>query len=313
MLRREGRRLRGLPGGRGPGRVPAVLRHVRTAARGSDAPPARAPTTPAPTTPARPPRRPRRPRRPGPGPATRAPTRRGSRPGADPVGRQLSRRRRYLAGARRWPCSRPPPSRSRRRASRSSPGRRRGARGWLLGPYGDGLDSGARLPRRARRRVRRLPRRGRWRGATRAPPRVGGDRRPRRRRSRSRRRCCRWTCSATSPTRGSAPSDGLNPYDSAPADIPDDPAGSRVEDYRFAVSVYGPLFTLATYPLGLVGVPAALWVLKGAAAASRCSGSPRSRRAWPRCAASPARRRRAGRRSTRWSSCTSSAAPTTTA
>ena len=59
---------------------------------------------------------------------------------------------------------------------------------------------------------------------------------------------------------------GLNPYDSAPADIPLDPAGSRVDDWRFAVSVYGPAFTLATYPLGLVGVSAALWILKGVSA-----------------------------------------------
>jgi len=45
---------------------------------------------------------------------------------------------------------------------------------------------------------------------------------------------------------------GLNPYDFAPAAIPHDEA----------TSVYGPLFTLATYPLGLVGVPAAMWTLK---------------------------------------------------
>jgi len=61
---------------------------------------------------------------------------------------------------------------------------------------------------------------------------------------------------------------GLNPYDAVPAALPGDPAASRVEDFRFAVSVYGPLFTLATYPLGLVGVPAALWALKAAAAAA---------------------------------------------
>lgn len=59
---------------------------------------------------------------------------------------------------------------------------------------------------------------------------------------------------------------GLNPYDSAPADLPADPAASRVDDWRFAVSVYGPAFTLATYPLGLVGVPAALWILKAVSA-----------------------------------------------
>jgi len=59
---------------------------------------------------------------------------------------------------------------------------------------------------------------------------------------------------------------GLNPYDSAPADLPSDPAASRVDDWRFAVSVYGPAFTLASYPLGLVGVPVALWALKAASA-----------------------------------------------
>jgi Glycosyltransferase family 87 len=61
---------------------------------------------------------------------------------------------------------------------------------------------------------------------------------------------------------------GLNPYDAVPAALPHDPAASRVEDFRDAVSVYGPLFTLATYPLGLAGVPVALWALKAAAAAS---------------------------------------------
>jgi glycosyl transferase family 87 len=59
---------------------------------------------------------------------------------------------------------------------------------------------------------------------------------------------------------------GLNPYDSAPADLPADPAASRVDDWRFAVSVYGPAFTLASYPLGLVGVSVALWTLKAATA-----------------------------------------------
>jgi hypothetical protein len=59
---------------------------------------------------------------------------------------------------------------------------------------------------------------------------------------------------------------GLNPYESAPADLPSDPAASRVDDWRFAVSVYGPAFTLASYPLGLVGVSAALWILKGVTA-----------------------------------------------
>ena len=61
---------------------------------------------------------------------------------------------------------------------------------------------------------------------------------------------------------------GLNPYDYPPAAIPGDEAAARVEDFRDAVSVYGPLFTLASYPLGALGVPAALWGLKAIAAAS---------------------------------------------
>lgn len=61
---------------------------------------------------------------------------------------------------------------------------------------------------------------------------------------------------------------GLNPYDFAPAAIPHDLAASRVEDYRQATSVYGPLFTLASYPLGLIGVPGALWALKAVSALS---------------------------------------------
>jgi alpha-1,6-mannosyltransferase len=61
---------------------------------------------------------------------------------------------------------------------------------------------------------------------------------------------------------------GLNPYDVAPAAIPDDLAASRVQDYRDATSVYGPLFTVATYPLGLIGVAGALWTLKAVSAVS---------------------------------------------
>jgi len=61
---------------------------------------------------------------------------------------------------------------------------------------------------------------------------------------------------------------GLNPYDFAPAAIPHDLAASRVQDYRQATSVYGPLFTLGTYPLGLIGVPGALWALKAVSALS---------------------------------------------
>ncbi|MFY9488114.1 MAG: polyprenol phosphomannose-dependent alpha 1,6 mannosyltransferase MptB [Solirubrobacterales bacterium] len=59
----------------------------------------------------------------------------------------------------------------------------------------------------------------------------------------------------------------LNPYSHRPFDIPADPvfgyAGSKD-----AVNVYGPFFTLVTYPLAWLSVPAAFWVLKGVAAAA---------------------------------------------
>jgi hypothetical protein len=61
---------------------------------------------------------------------------------------------------------------------------------------------------------------------------------------------------------------GLNPYEHAPAAIPGDEAASRVIDYRGAVSVYGPAFTLLSYPLAGLGVPFALWSLKALAAAA---------------------------------------------
>ena len=57
----------------------------------------------------------------------------------------------------------------------------------------------------------------------------------------------------------------LNPYEHAPLDIPGDPvypyAGSKP-----ATSAYGPVFTLLTYPLSGLGVPAAFWILKVVAA-----------------------------------------------
>jgi hypothetical protein len=62
---------------------------------------------------------------------------------------------------------------------------------------------------------------------------------------------------------------GLNPYEFAPAALPpSDAAARQVIDYRDAVSVYGPAFTLLTYPLAALGVPAALWSLKVLAAAA---------------------------------------------
>lgn len=60
---------------------------------------------------------------------------------------------------------------------------------------------------------------------------------------------------------------GLDPYVAVPAAVPHDAVLPFV-GWRHAVSAYGPLFTLATYPLGLVGVPAALWLLKCVAAVS---------------------------------------------
>lgn len=60
---------------------------------------------------------------------------------------------------------------------------------------------------------------------------------------------------------------GLNPYAYRPFDIPNDPvfgfAGSKD-----AVDVYGPYFTLVTYPLAWIGVPTAFWTLKTIAAAA---------------------------------------------
>jgi alpha-1,6-mannosyltransferase len=60
---------------------------------------------------------------------------------------------------------------------------------------------------------------------------------------------------------------GLNPYGFRPFDIPTDPvfgfAGSKD-----AVDVYGPFFTLFTYPLAWLSVPAAFWSLKLIAASS---------------------------------------------
>lgn len=59
----------------------------------------------------------------------------------------------------------------------------------------------------------------------------------------------------------------LNPYAYRPFDIPNDPvfgfAGSKD-----AVDVYGPYFTLLSYPLAWLSVPVSFWILKGIAAGS---------------------------------------------
>ncbi|MDQ6914479.1 MAG: glycosyltransferase 87 family protein [Actinomycetota bacterium] len=59
----------------------------------------------------------------------------------------------------------------------------------------------------------------------------------------------------------------LNPYVHPPAAAPHDTI-LRYIDWHRQVSPYGPLFTLATYPLALVSIPAALWLLKLAAIGS---------------------------------------------
>ena len=104
---------------------------------------------------------------------------------------------------------------------------------------------------------------------------------------------------------------GLNPYLHGPSAQPGDPAFPYV-GWPDSASAYGPLFTLLSYPLGLLPVGAALWALKAVSAASvlgvaalcaRLAARPgTSTRGWPPPSS----------RSTRWSSSTSSAAPTTT-
>ena len=59
----------------------------------------------------------------------------------------------------------------------------------------------------------------------------------------------------------------LNPYTHAPLDIPQDPGFTHAGSID-AVSAYGPIFTLLTYPLSPLGVPAAFWILKTVAALS---------------------------------------------
>ena len=60
---------------------------------------------------------------------------------------------------------------------------------------------------------------------------------------------------------------GLDPYLDPPLAAPMDPAFAEVE-WTEATSVYGPLFTLTTYPLAWLPVDGAVYVLKAAAAAS---------------------------------------------
>ena len=59
----------------------------------------------------------------------------------------------------------------------------------------------------------------------------------------------------------------LNPYTHTPLDIQGDPGFTHAGSID-AESAYGPLFTLLTYPLSPLGVPAAFWILKLVAALS---------------------------------------------
>jgi len=60
---------------------------------------------------------------------------------------------------------------------------------------------------------------------------------------------------------------GLDPYAATPSMAPSDPVFAYVA-WPHTASVYGPLFTLLTYPLALVSVPVALWTLKAIAGLS---------------------------------------------
>jgi alpha-1,6-mannosyltransferase len=60
---------------------------------------------------------------------------------------------------------------------------------------------------------------------------------------------------------------GLDPYLREPAAAPTDPAFAHVT-WPHTTSAYGPLFTLATYPLAALPVGAAVYVLKAASAAA---------------------------------------------
>ncbi len=60
---------------------------------------------------------------------------------------------------------------------------------------------------------------------------------------------------------------GIDPYVQGPAAAPSDPAFAHVE-WRHTTSAYGPLFTLATYPLAWLSVGGAVYALKALSAAA---------------------------------------------
>lgn len=59
----------------------------------------------------------------------------------------------------------------------------------------------------------------------------------------------------------------LDPYTAVPAAVPSDPVYPFVH-WRATRSAYGPLFTLASYPLAWLGPGGAVWAFKGLAAAA---------------------------------------------
>jgi len=60
---------------------------------------------------------------------------------------------------------------------------------------------------------------------------------------------------------------GADPYLVAPQGMPGDPVLAFVR-WRYLPSPYGPLWTLGSYPLALLGLPEALWTLKALAGAA---------------------------------------------
>jgi Glycosyltransferase family 87 len=62
---------------------------------------------------------------------------------------------------------------------------------------------------------------------------------------------------------------GLNPYTHSPFDISGDPIYKYVgTDWIHAATAYGPLYTLLSYPLGLLGIIGAIWGMKVIAVAA---------------------------------------------
>ena len=105
---------------------------------------------------------------------------------------------------------------------------------------------------------------------------------------------------------------GLDPYVHPPPAAPADPAFAHVT-WTEATSAYGPLFTLATYPLAWLPVGLAVAALKARRRALRARPRRASSPASPPGAAPTRSAPPPSSPSTRSSSSTSSAAPTTTA